>query len=185
MLRLYMTLMGAGAPVLRAALRRRGGRGKEDPSRVGERMGIPGRSRPPGKLIWIHAASVGEAQSMLALVTALLEKTSANILVTTGTVTSAQMMEKRLPARALHQFYPVDHPQWTAAFLDYWQPSLALWTESELWPCMLTGIKKRGIPAILVNARLSDRTFRRWKILPLDAEKLLSTRVRIDSDPDG
>lgn len=175
MLKIYTTLMGAGAPVLRAVLQRRGERGKEDPLRAGERMGIPGRRRPDGKLIWIHAASVGESQSMLAVVNALLERTDAHILVTTGTVTSAQMMEMRLPSRALHQYYPVDHPQWVRAFLDHWRPNLALWTESELWPAMLQEVKMRGVPAILVNARLSDRSFKRWKILKADAKQLLGT----------
>jgi 3-deoxy-D-manno-octulosonic-acid transferase len=175
MLKVYTTLMGAGAPLLRAVLQRRSERGKEDPLRAGERMGIPGRRRPEGKLIWIHAASVGESQSMLAVVNALLERTDAHVLVTTGTVTSAQMMEKRLPARALHQYYPVDHPQWVKAFLDHWHPDLALWTESELWPAMLQETRRRAIPAVLVNARLSDRSFRRWKMLKSDVKELLET----------
>lgn len=175
MLKVYKTFMGAGTPVLRAVLQRRSARGKEDPLRAGERMGIPGRRRPEGRLVWIHAASVGESQSMLAVVNALLARTDAHVLVTTGTVTSAQMMEKRLPPRALHQYYPVDHPQWVKAFLDHWRPDLALWTESELWPVMLQDVRMRAIPAILVNARLSDRSFKRWKFFRTDVKQLLET----------
>ncbi len=173
---LYSSLMGLSAPVLRLVLRVRSKGGKEDPARLGERMGVPGRRRPAGRLVWIHAASVGEAQSALILIDALsAQQPDATLLVTTGTVTSAQLMEKRLPSGAFHQYYPLDHPRWTAAFLDHWQPDLVLWMESEIWPNMLMDIARRKIPALLINARLSEKSLRRWKLVARDAQTLLQT----------
>lgn len=174
MLRIYSSVMGASSFLLRSLLKRRCRKGKEDPQRLGERMGQPGHERPEGKLIWIHAASVGESQSALILIQALLERhKEAHVLITTGTVTSAHLMEKRLPSRALHQYYPVDHPKWVAGFLDHWQPDMAIWMESEIWPNMLAGIKKRQIPAAVVNGRLSPRSFKRWKKAGNEIGKLL------------
>ena len=131
--------------------------------------------RPQGPLIWVHAASVGEAQSALVLVETLLQENAAlHILVTTGTRTSAELMSKKLPERAFHQFYPVDHTQWVRRFLDYWKPDGVLWMESELWPNMLREIKQRDIPCTLVNARLSPQSFKRWAMLRRSAKRLLS-----------
>ena len=158
--------MGRSAPFLRLLLSRRARRGKEDPARLPERMGAPGRQRPPGPLLWLHAASVGEAQSALILLDALMARDPAlHVLVTTGTLTSAGLMERRLPPRAFHQYVPLDHPAWVRAFLDHWRPDRVLWLESELWPNMLAAIHARGIPAALVNARLSPRSVRRWQYL--------------------
>ncbi len=165
MLDLYASLMSAGTPVLRRALLRRSSRGKEDAARLDERMGVYEKQRPSSPLLWLHAASVGEAQSALILIHALQEHTPfQNILVTTGTVTSARLMETRLPPGTFHQFYPVDQPQWARRFLDHWRPDMVLWMESELWPNMLREIGRRNIPAALVNARLSEKSFRRWKL---------------------
>lgn len=175
MLKTYSAMMALGTPLLRQLLKKRSRRGKEDPQRLDERMGIPGTERPDGKLAWVHAASVGEIQSALILVDILLaNRPDFHILVTTGTVTSAKLAEQRLPARAIHQYYPLDHPQWAAQFLDHWRPDLMLWMESELWPNMLMAAQKRAIPAALINARLSPRSFRRWqKYAPRSIEKLL------------
>lgn len=176
LLGLYRAATKLGAPALRALLTARARRGKEDPARIGERMGTPSRPRPAGSLIWVHAASVGEAQSALILIDRLARRTKdAHILVTTGTVTSATLMEKRLPANAFHQFYPLDRPAWVRAFLDHWRPSCALWMESELWPNMLREIRKRNIPAALVNARLSRRSARRWALAGDAAAQILAT----------
>lgn len=174
MLNYYETLMKAAKPALELLLRRRVRIGKEDPVRVQEKMGYPGHPRPEGKLIWVHAASVGEAQSALILIHRLLEICpAAKILVTTVTRTSAALMERKLPQRAFHQFYPLDHPDWTARFLDYWRPDMALWIESELWPSMLGQMKQRNIPAALINARMSDKSFKRWKIFGALARRTL------------
>lgn len=174
MLRIYSSVMGASSFLLRSLLNRRCRQGKEDPARLGERMGVPGRERPAGPLAWFHAASVGESQSTLILIDALMRRRpNLHVLVTTGTVTSAALMEKRLPPQAIHQYYPLDHPGWVGRFLDHWRPDLALWMESEIWPNMLRALKERNIPAAIVNARLSPQSFRRWKLAAGEIGKLL------------
>jgi 3-deoxy-D-manno-octulosonic-acid transferase len=172
---LYRAVTRVSAPVLGALLHFRLRRGKEDGMRIGERRGVASRARPHGPLVWIHAASVGEAQSALILLDSIKTRLAgAHVMVTTGTLTSAVLMERRLPAFAFHHFVPLDHPAYTARFLDHWHPDLALWMESELWPNMLHDIARRGIPAILLNARLSDRSFARWGFAPGFARQLLS-----------
>lgn len=149
--------------------------GKEDVSRHNERLGKPQHQRPEGKLIWFHGASVGESLSMLPLIDKLLkENPDYNIMVTTGTVTSAELMSKRLPARAFHQYIPIDNPDFVKSFLQYWKPDMALWFESEFWPAMLGEIKKNKIPLILVNGRISDKTFGRWRLFSFVSKELLS-----------
>ncbi len=176
MLKLYKFLTAFSAPVLNLLLRLRLKRGKENASRLHERQGKPTLSRPKGQLIWIHAASVGEAQSALILINAITKQRSeAQFLVTSGTVTSATLMAERLPPHAFHQYIPLDHPQWVKNFLDHWQPNLALWMESELWPNILQSMKTQNIPAVLVNARLSDKSFRGWKRLKTQTKRLLKT----------
>lgn len=175
MLPLYKLLTAISGPILLLLLKTRLKTGKEDPARLPERRGKANINRPDGQLIWIHAASVGEAQSALILLERFnAANKSLNFLVTSGTVTSATLMAKRLPQNALHQFYPLDHPKWVSYFLDHWKPDLALWMESELWPNMLGAIKKNNIPAILVNARLSDRSYKRWKLASCSIKKILS-----------
>ncbi len=165
--RLYRLLTDLGEPVIRLYLARRIRRGKEDPDRIAERFGRPSRPRPPGPLIWLHAASVGEAFSVLALMERLLAtRPGLALLVTSGTVSSARLLAGRLPAGAFHQFAPVDRLAWVQGFLDHWRPDLAIWVESEFWPNLVGETQRRGIPMALVNARLSDRSFRRWQRLP-------------------
>ena len=162
---MYQSFMSIAAPLLQWHVARRAKSGKELPERLQERFGVAGLARPQGRLVWFHAASVGEAMAILPLVDAALARFAAcHVLVTTGTVTSARILAKRLPGRALHQFLPLDRPQWIARFLDHWQPDMAVWTESELWPCWLTAIRERRIPAAMVNGRLSARSARRWKL---------------------
>lgn len=173
---LYRSLTTLGGPAVRLYLDRRRQAGKEDPRRRGERLGHPDRARPDGPLVWIHAASVGEANSVLALIARLVALPAGPaVLMTTGTVTSAELMARRLPDGAFHQYIPVDLPDAAARFLDHWRPDLVLWTESEIWPNLLTAIRERGVPAALVNARLSARSFRRWQLAPGFASSLLST----------
>ena len=175
MLGLYRTAMSLSTPLLRYWLMRRMRLGREDPERVDERMARPSANRPEGRLIWLHGASVGEAQSMLVLINYLHQKDdSLHFLVTTGTRTSAQIMDQRLPQTAIHQFVPLDHPRWVRRFLNHWRPDLALWTESELWPNLLQAIEERDIPAALLNARLSPRSFKRWQRLDKPARVLLN-----------
>lgn len=176
MLKLYRSVMSASEPVLDRLLRIRLQSGKEDGARLSERKGAPSKERPGGRLAWVHAASVGEAQSALILIDALLRREPLlQIMVTTGTVTSANLLAKKLPVGAFHQFFPLDHPKWVKQFLDHWQPDLVLWMESELWPNMLGEIKKRGIPAALINAHLSRRSYRNWRLVRGSAASLLET----------
>lgn len=154
------------APALRWNLRRRIARGKEEEARLPEREGH-GAARPAGRLIWLHAASVGESLAILPLIDALAERdASLHILVTTGTVTSARLLPQRLPValsgRVMHRYAPLDVPSWVARFLDGWRPDAACFVESELWPNTLAATHVRGIPLALLNARISARTARRW-----------------------
>ncbi|MGB4106972.1 MAG: 3-deoxy-D-manno-octulosonic acid transferase [Alphaproteobacteria bacterium] len=174
MLQLYKSVSGASGPLFRALLSARARDGKEAPAHMGERLGKASLERPAAPVVWIHAASVGESQSALILVERLIALIpAARILMTTGTVSSAGMIRKKLPEGAIHQFYPVDHPAWVKEFLDHWRPDLVLWMESELWPNMLTDIARRGIPAILVNARLSEKSFARWSWIRGTAKEIL------------
>ncbi len=167
--RLATRALGPALPLL-LALRMR--RGKEDELRLAERCGIPSLDRPHGKLVWIHAASVGESLSVLTLIDRLIAD-GLHILVTTGTVTSAHLMEERLPEGAIHQFIALDHPDYTARFLDYWKPDLAVWVESEFWPNLIVAAHERGIPLALVNARITERSFRGWQRFPRFIANLL------------
>jgi 3-deoxy-D-manno-octulosonic-acid transferase len=164
----YRALSVALGPAIQFYLARRLERGKEDPERFAERKGIPSRPRARGPLVWVHAASVGEAVSMLSLIDRLLvERPKLSVLVTTGTVTSARLLASRLPAdRAWHQYVPVDQPRNVRRFLDHWRPDLALWVESELWPNLLAEAAARGIPRLLINGRMSARSFARWRRVP-------------------
>lgn len=173
-LSLYRGLTVLGAPLITGYLRRRIAHGKEDPLRFDERLGIPGQSRPRGRLVWLHAASVGESVSMLPVIEHLVTQYGQTVLVTTGTVTSADLMAKRLPDGAIHQYAPVDRLPWVRRFLDHWRPDLALWAESEFWPNLVTETARRGIPMILLNGRVSDTSFARWKCLPGLIKRLLS-----------
>ena len=173
---LYRISTHFGTPFVELVLRCRLSRGKEDVARLAERRGIASRPRPAGKLVWLHASSVGESQSSLALISALIEdRSDCYVLQTTGTVTSARLMQERLPSRSFHQFAPIDCLPWVRRFLEYWKPDIALWMESELWPNLLFETKHRQIPCVLVNARMSDRTYARWRKFPETAKSLLKT----------
>ena len=140
---------------------------KEDKSRLNERLGFPKKERPKGKLVWLHGASVGECLSMLPLVKKMLdEDKEMHVMVTSGTVTSAELMKKRLPERAFHQFIPIDTPLATKRFVKHWQADAVLWFESDFWPNMLKAIKNNGAPLILLNGRISDKSFARWQKHP-------------------
>ncbi len=173
---LYRGLTTIAGPAVRLYLDRRRAVGKEDSARQAERFGAASRPRPDGRLVWIHAASVGEANSVLVLIDRLLDSDAElTVLMTTGTVTSAELMGRRLPPRAIHHYVPVDLPGAVDRFLDHWRPDAVLWTESEIWPNLLAGIRARAIPAALVNARMSQRSFTRWRNAPGFAGALLST----------
>ena len=148
--------------------------GKEDPDRIAERRGEAGKDRPEGDLVWFHAASVGESLALLELIRRMLEERGdLTVLVTTGTVTSAGVMAERLPEGAIHQYIPLDARAFVTRFLDHWRPNLAVWCESELWPALICEAHKRGIPMMIVNARMSKSSHDRWRFLRGMARSLL------------
>lgn len=174
-LTLYRTVTDACGPLVSLWLKRRRRLGKEHAMRHPERTGTASRPRPPGPLLWLHAASVGEAVSILPLIDTLSRTRQAwSLLVTTGTVTSAEMLAGRLPEAAVHQFVPVDRTPWVERFLDHWRPDMAIWVESEIWPTLVTATAGRGIPMALVNGRMSARSAARWRMLPKMAARLLN-----------
>jgi 3-deoxy-D-manno-octulosonic-acid transferase len=168
----YRMVTGAGTALAPRFLEYRLRRGKENPDRIAERRGEPSAPRPPGSLVWVHGASVGEFMAVLPLVENIRSR-GFTVLMTTGTVTSAGLAERRLPPGAFHQFIPLDTPPFIARFLDYWRPDLGLLVESDLWPNMIVSASERGTPLILVNGRLSDRSYGRWRRFPKTIEALL------------
>ncbi|EME70653.1 3-deoxy-D-manno-octulosonic-acid transferase [Paramagnetospirillum caucaseum] len=171
--RLYRGLTTMGGPLIAAYLERRKARGKEDAARFAERLGHPGQPRPAGPIVWMHGASVGEALSMLPLAERLIAR-GLGVLMTTGTVTSARLLAERLPAGAIHQYVPVDRIAYVRSFLNHWRPDLALWAESEYWPNLLAETRHRGIPQVLIQGRMSARSFASWKKVPGFMRKMLS-----------
>ena len=175
-IKMYNMLIATLYPmVISRYIKRRKEKGKEDIKRLNERIGRPSMPRPEGKLFWFHGASVGESLSMLPLINKLLETyPEAHVMVTTGTLTSAELMGKRLPERAFHQYIPIDNPFFTTRFVKHWQPDAVLWFESDFWPAMLNSIKRKNIPLILVNGRISNKSFKRWQQFDFICKELLS-----------
>jgi 3-deoxy-D-manno-octulosonic-acid transferase len=172
-LRAYRVLTSAATPLASLLLSYRLKRGKEHAVRLPERRGESALPRPAGPLVWLHGASVGELTAILPLIERIRSR-EFTVLVTSGTVTSAGVAEKRLPPDVLHQFAPLDVPSFVKRFLDHWKPNLALFVESDLWPNLIMASATRGIPLILINGRLSERSFRRWRLLPRTIGALLS-----------
>lgn len=168
----------AVTPLTPLLLRERAARGKEDRARMDERLGVASVARPNGRLVWIHGASVGESLAALPLIEKLLAE-DIRVLVTSGTVTSAAMMQARLPQGAIHQYVPLDTPRATARFLDYWKPAAGLFIESDLWPNLLLEAQRRGVKLALINARISERSATGWQRAPQMAHTLLGTFDRI------
>jgi 3-deoxy-D-manno-octulosonic-acid transferase len=168
----YNLLTAAAVPVADAVLRHRLKRGKEDDQRLPERRGEAGVARPDGALVWLHCASVGELISILPLIDRIRSR-AVTVLVTTGTVTSAALAQRHFPPGVIHQFVPIDMPQFVSRFLDHWRPTLALFVESELWPNLIVASARRNIPLILVNGRVSERAQRRWRLAPATIGSLL------------
>ncbi len=150
-------------------------RGKEDPVRVDERLGVASARRPDGDLVWLHGVSVGESLSLLPLVKRLRrDRPDLTVLVTSGTTTSAAILADRLPAGVIHQYAPIDAPGVVAAFLDHWRPSVAVFVESELWPNLILGARRRGVKLVLASARVTQKTVEGWRRFPGAARTLLA-----------
>jgi len=172
MLSAYRLATLAATPLASPLLSYRLRRGKEHPARLCERRGQTQIARPPGALVWVHGASVGELTAAIPLIERIKAR-GFTLLVTSGTVTSASIARQRLPQGVIHQFIPLDAPGFVSRFLDHWRPSLALFVESDLWPNLILASAARGTPLILINGRLSDRSFRRWQRVPRLIEALL------------
>ena len=172
LLRAYQLLSTLATPLAPTLLARRLKRGKEDPARLDERYGASRIARPRGPLVWVHGASVGELLAVGPLVERIRAKDFA-VLCTSGTVSSAQVAVQRFPKTVIHQFVPIDAPRFVERFFDHWKPDLALFVESDLWPNLIITAKERNIPLILVNGRVSERSFNRWRIVPSTIGSLL------------
>jgi 3-deoxy-D-manno-octulosonic-acid transferase len=172
MLRAYRWVTTAATPLAPLLFSHRLRRGKEHPARLSERRGEAGMARPPGPLIWVHGASVGELNAVLPLIERMCAQNFA-VLVTSGTVSSAGLADQRLPNGGIHQFVPFDAPRFVTRFLDHWRPDLALFVESDLWPNLILNCSERGIPLMLVNGRVSERSFNRWRSVPSTIAALL------------
>jgi 3-deoxy-D-manno-octulosonic-acid transferase len=175
------------APALRLNLRRRAANGREIAARLPERRGIDPTPRPAGPLLWMHAASVGETMSILPVLDALRHR--AKVLLTTGTVTSQALLDQRIPEHGLsgdvlHRFAPLDVPAWVARFLSHWRPDAACFVESELWPNQLAACQAMGIPLMLINARMSDRSFGLWQHVPGFARRVLGGFAHVQARGD-
>jgi 3-deoxy-D-manno-octulosonic-acid transferase len=167
----YRVAGSAAFPLVGPYVAWRASKGKEDPNRRRERSGYASRPRPEGPMIWAHAASVGETNAIVPLLECILDL-GVNVVLTTGTVTSAQVAEERVGDRVIHQFVPLDLRPAISRFLDHWQPDLALIAESEIWPMTIMELGLRRIPQVLVNGRLSERSFTSWQKRPHIAEAL-------------
>jgi 3-deoxy-D-manno-octulosonic-acid transferase len=179
--------MGAGIyPILGPYLAYRAAKGKEEHKRRRERYGKSNVARPHGSLIWVHAASVGETSAVMPLIKSIASK-GLQVVLTTGTVTSAKLAEERLGDMVIHQYVPLDFKPAVSNFLSHWKPDLALIAESEIWPMTILELGARRVPQILVNGRLSDRSFAAWKRQSYLAEALFEnlSHVVAQSDVDG
>ncbi|HTP75825.1 MAG TPA: 3-deoxy-D-manno-octulosonic acid transferase [Rhizomicrobium sp.] len=172
-IRTYRAATTLLSPLAPALLRRRRKLGKEDRDRASERLGVSNVTRPSGKLIWVHGASNGECLAALPLIETFVSK-GLNVIVTSGTVTSAELMQSRLPRGALHQFVPIDTPAATARFFAHWHPDVGLFVDSDLWPNLILGAKAAGASLALVNARMSQQSFESWRWARKTAASILS-----------
>lgn len=178
MYKLYRSITFLASPLIPLMLKKRQRRGKEDAKRLPERFGHASLPRPHTRLVWIHAASVGESNAAMPLVRKLLETYPVvSVLITTGTVSSAELLKKRLPERAFHQYVPVDTPGAVKRFVRYWHPDIAMFIDSEFWPNLIMQTAAAGTIMGLVNARVSQVSFNKWKkAKPLAAAMLRKFR---------
>ncbi|MBD9371211.1 lipid IV(A) 3-deoxy-D-manno-octulosonic acid transferase [Rhizobium sp. ARZ01] len=158
-------------PVMRPYLAIRAAKGKEERGRRRERFGRASVERPAGPLVWVHAASVGETNAVSPLIREIRRR-GINVVLTTGTVTSARVARERLGDSVIHQYVPLDLKPVISRFLDHWRPDLAIMVESEIWPMTILELGARHIAQVLVNGRMSDRSFARWKKRPALADAL-------------
>ena len=148
-------------------------RKKEHPNRFREKFGFYKKKTTTGKLIWFHGASVGEILSVIPLIEKLEKnKKIKQILITSNTLSSSKILTNLKLKKTIHQFFPIDTNYHTKKFLNYWKPSIAVFIDSEIWPNMIANIKIKSIPLVLINARITDKSFKRWKIFASSAKKI-------------
>ena len=177
---LYRLLTRLLEPLTPRLLDARVKQGMEVPLRVAERLGVAGVARPVGDLVWLHGVSVGETLSLLPLAERFRRlRPDLTVLVTSGTLTSAALLARRLPDGVIHQYAPVDTPGAVAAFLDHWKPTLAVFVESELWPNLILDARRRGVKLVLASARITEKTADGWRRFPGAARRVLSAFDRI------
>ena len=186
MLSVYRFAGAAAYPLVGGYVGWRANQGKEERSRRRERYGIASRPRPGGPLVWVHAASVGETIAVIPLIERILGF-GINVVLTTGTVTSARVVDERLGERIIHQYVPLDLKPAVSRFLDHWEPDLAIIAESEIWPMTILELGARRVPQVLVNGRLSDRSFASWQKRAFLAEALFENLAHVvaQSEVDG
>ena len=176
----YRLLTRLLEPLAPRLLDARSKQGKEDPARVDERLGLASAPRPAGELVWLHGVSVGETLSLLPVVDRLRDKRpDLTVLVTSGTLTSASLLARRLPPGVLHQFAPVDTPGAVRAFLDHWRPAAAVFVESELWPNLILEARRRDVKLVLASARITEKTVDGWRRFPAAAREIVSAFDRV------
>ncbi|WP_420470735.1 3-deoxy-D-manno-octulosonic acid transferase [Brevundimonas sp. FT23042] len=172
---LYQLVTRMLEPLAPRLLDARARKGKEDPVRVDERLGLTRVPRPDGEVVWLHGVSVGETLSLLPVVERLrATRPDLNLLVTSGTLTSAALLARRLPTGVIHQFAPVDAPGAVDAFLTKWKPVVGVFVESELWPNLILESHRRGVKLVLASARITEKTVAGWRRFPRAAREILS-----------
>ena len=160
LLRIYKIISYLICPFIPIYLSNRISLKKELKDRINERYGYSTINRKKGKLVWIHAASIGESLSILPIISELEKNTEIKqILVTTGTVTSAKIMDQRLKGKALHQFLPIDVPIFIERFLNHWKPSLSIFVESEIWPNFISALSRKNTKLMILNGRMIVKCF--------------------------
>jgi len=148
---------------------------KEHRSRYKEKFGYSSKKRAKGKLIWFHGASVGEILSIIPLIKIYeKDKSISQILITSNTLSSSKILDQFKLKKTIHQFYPIDHVYITKKFLKYWKPDISIFIDSEIWPCMFNQLDREKIPLILINARITKSSFRRWQIFLKFTDKVFS-----------
>ncbi len=147
---------------------------KEDKKRVSERYGFASDIKKGGKLIWFHAASIGESLSIISLIKEIQKNNSSQILVTTGTKSSAQLIINKFDKGIIHQFIPLDNPVFVERFLSYWRPNIGIFVESEIWPNLILQSKDKKVKLIIINGRMTPKTYKKWTIFSNSSKKIFS-----------
>ena len=150
-------------------------KGKEDIKRFKEKFCLFSKKRHRGKILWFHGSSVGEIMSAIPLINKY-DKVNyfSQILVTSSTLSSSKILHKYKFKKVTHQYFPIDHVFFSNFFINYWKPNISIFLESEIWPSMYRSIKLKKIPLILLNARITNKTFKRWNKFKENSAKIFA-----------